>query len=115
VDRDGTVDDLSEGVFRLPSPLNSGTTEVAHEQRLGRPDSANTSSSSKLTNALATAGEGRVLWRIATFYMSYLLEENNYRRKNVYGCDFEGVVIVNGEAGICGSQCNPNRKSPRGI
>jgi hypothetical protein len=28
--RVGTVDDLSEGVFRVPFPLSSGTTEVAH-------------------------------------------------------------------------------------
>jgi hypothetical protein len=32
-DRVGTVDDLSEGFFRLPSPQGSGTTGVAHEQR----------------------------------------------------------------------------------
>jgi hypothetical protein len=32
-DRDGTVDDLSEGVFQLPFPPTSCTTGVAHEQR----------------------------------------------------------------------------------
>jgi hypothetical protein len=37
VDRDGTVDGLCEGVFRMPSLLSSGTTGVAHEQSLGRP------------------------------------------------------------------------------
>jgi hypothetical protein len=32
-DRVGTVDDLSEGGFRMPFPPSSGTTGVAHEQR----------------------------------------------------------------------------------
>jgi hypothetical protein len=31
-DRGGTVDGLSEGVFRLPFPHTSGTTVVAQEQ-----------------------------------------------------------------------------------
>jgi hypothetical protein len=35
-DRDGTDDDLSEGVFHLPFPPSSGTTGVAHEPRSGR-------------------------------------------------------------------------------
>jgi hypothetical protein len=38
-DRVGTVDDLSEGVFRLPFSPSSGTTGVAHEQRSGRSNS----------------------------------------------------------------------------
>jgi hypothetical protein len=38
-DRVGTVDDLSEGGFYLPSPPISGTTGVAHEQRSGWSDS----------------------------------------------------------------------------
>jgi hypothetical protein len=42
-DQDGTVDDLSEGVFRLPSPPSSGTTGVAQDQRSGKSDSTNTS------------------------------------------------------------------------
>jgi hypothetical protein len=42
-DRDGTVDDLSEGFFHWPSPPSSGTTGVAHEPRSGR--SVSTSSS----------------------------------------------------------------------
>jgi hypothetical protein len=42
-DRVGTVDDLSEGVFHLPSPPSSGTTGVAHEQRSCRSDSISTS------------------------------------------------------------------------
>jgi hypothetical protein len=32
-DRDGTDDDLSEGVFHLPSPPSSGTNGVAQEPR----------------------------------------------------------------------------------
>jgi hypothetical protein len=32
-DRDGTVDDLREGVFHIPFPPSSGTTGVAHEPR----------------------------------------------------------------------------------
>jgi hypothetical protein len=32
-DRDGTGDDMSEGVFHLPFPLGSGTTGVAQEPR----------------------------------------------------------------------------------
>jgi hypothetical protein len=32
-DRDGTVDDLSEGVFHLPLTPSSGTIGVAQEQR----------------------------------------------------------------------------------
>jgi hypothetical protein len=32
-DRDGTDDDLSEGVFHLPFPPSSGKTGVAHEPR----------------------------------------------------------------------------------
>jgi hypothetical protein len=32
-DRDGTVDDLSEGVFHLPFTPSSGTMGVAQEQR----------------------------------------------------------------------------------
>jgi hypothetical protein len=31
VDRDGIVDDQSEGGFPMPSPLSSGTTILAHE------------------------------------------------------------------------------------
>jgi hypothetical protein len=31
--RDGTDDDLSEGVFHMPSPLSSGTTRASHEPR----------------------------------------------------------------------------------
>jgi hypothetical protein len=42
-DRDGTVDDLSEGVFHMHFPPSSGTTGVAHEHRSGK--SASTSSS----------------------------------------------------------------------
>jgi hypothetical protein len=37
-DRDGTVDDLSEGGVRLASPPRSGTTGVAQEQRQVRLD-----------------------------------------------------------------------------
>jgi hypothetical protein len=37
VDRDGTIDDLCEGVIRLPFLPNSGMTGVTHEQRSGRP------------------------------------------------------------------------------
>jgi hypothetical protein len=33
MDRDGAVDDTSEGVFYLPFPPSSGTTGVAHEHR----------------------------------------------------------------------------------
>jgi hypothetical protein len=36
-DRDGTVDDMCEVVFRLPFPPSSGTTGVAHEHMSGRP------------------------------------------------------------------------------
>jgi hypothetical protein len=42
-DREGTVDDLSEGAFRMPSPPCSGTTGVAHEQRSCMFDSTSTS------------------------------------------------------------------------
>jgi hypothetical protein len=35
-DRDGTDDDLSEGVFHLPFPPTSDTTGVAHEPRSDR-------------------------------------------------------------------------------
>jgi hypothetical protein len=38
-DRDGTDDDLCEGVFYMPVPLGSGTTGVAQEPRSGRFDS----------------------------------------------------------------------------
>jgi hypothetical protein len=38
MDRDGTGDDLSEGIFRMPSPPPTG---VAHDHMLGRPDSTN--------------------------------------------------------------------------
>jgi hypothetical protein len=43
MDRVGTVDDLSEGGFRLSSPPSSGTTGVAHEQRSSMSDSTITS------------------------------------------------------------------------
>jgi hypothetical protein len=43
MDRVGTVDDMSEGVFRIPFPLGSGTTGVAHEPRSCGSDSTNTS------------------------------------------------------------------------
>jgi hypothetical protein len=42
MDRVETVDDLSEGVFRMPFPPSSGTTGVAHEQRSGTSDYTNT-------------------------------------------------------------------------
>jgi hypothetical protein len=42
-DRDGTVDDISEGVFHMPFPPSSGTTGVAHEHRSGRSASTSTS------------------------------------------------------------------------
>jgi hypothetical protein len=42
-DRDGTDDDLSEGVFHLPFPPVSGTTGVAQEPRSGRFDSTSSS------------------------------------------------------------------------
>ena len=42
-DRDGTDDDLSEGVFHLPPPPSSGTTGVAREPRSGRYDSTSSS------------------------------------------------------------------------
>jgi hypothetical protein len=35
-DRDGTDDDMSEGVFHLPFPPSSGMTGVAQEPRSGR-------------------------------------------------------------------------------
>jgi hypothetical protein len=35
-DRDGTDDDMSEGVFHLPLPPSFGTTGVAHESRSSR-------------------------------------------------------------------------------
>jgi hypothetical protein len=43
MDRDGIVDDVSEGVFHPPSPPSSGTTGVAHEQRSSRSASISTS------------------------------------------------------------------------
>jgi hypothetical protein len=42
-DRDGTVDDLSEGGFHLPFLPSSGTTGVAHERRSGKSASTSTS------------------------------------------------------------------------
>jgi hypothetical protein len=42
-DRDGTGDDLCEGVLHLPFPLGTGTTGVAHEPRSGRFDSTSSS------------------------------------------------------------------------
>jgi hypothetical protein len=42
-DRDGTNDDLSEGVFSPAFPPSSGTTGVAQEPRLGRFDSTSSS------------------------------------------------------------------------
>jgi hypothetical protein len=43
MDRVGTVDDLSEGFFRMPFPPRSGTIGVAQEQRLGSSYSTSTS------------------------------------------------------------------------
>jgi hypothetical protein len=42
-DRDGTDDDLNEGVFHVPFPPSSGTTGVAQELRSGRLASTNSS------------------------------------------------------------------------
>jgi hypothetical protein len=55
VDRDGTVDHLSEVVFHLPSPpLNNGTTGVAHEHRSGRLVPTNVGSPTWPITSLAT-------------------------------------------------------------
>jgi hypothetical protein len=43
MDRDGTDDDLSEGVFHLPFSPSSGTTGVAQEPRSCRFDSTSSS------------------------------------------------------------------------
>jgi hypothetical protein len=43
MDRVGTIGDVSEGFFRMPSPPISGMTGVAQEQRSSRTDSTNTS------------------------------------------------------------------------
>jgi hypothetical protein len=37
VDRDGTVNDLGDGIVRMPFPSSSGTTGVTQQQRSGRP------------------------------------------------------------------------------
>jgi hypothetical protein len=42
-DRDGTDDDLCEGVFHLPFPPSSGTTGVAQEPRSRKFDSTSSS------------------------------------------------------------------------
>jgi hypothetical protein len=67
-DRVGTVEDLSEGFFRLPFPPSSGTTGVIHEQRSCMSNSTSTSCPTYMINVPTAAGAGRVSWRIATFY-----------------------------------------------
>jgi hypothetical protein len=64
MDRDGTIDDLCEGVFRVSSPPYSGTTGVAHEQRSSRPIAMNT----YMFSALVAAGACCASWRLAMNY-----------------------------------------------
>jgi hypothetical protein len=59
-DRDGTDDDLSEGVSSPASPPSSGTTGVAQEPRSRRFVSTSSSSPALLIGDPAAAGAGRV-------------------------------------------------------
>jgi hypothetical protein len=83
-DRDGTDDNLSEGVFHLPFPPSSGTTGVAHEPRSGRFDSISSSWTALLISDPAAAGAGRVSWRLATFYISYCIKRKYRSKKNTW-------------------------------
>jgi hypothetical protein len=51
VDRVGAYDDMSEGIFRMPFPRNSGTDRVAHEPRPGTPDSTSTCCPARMISA----------------------------------------------------------------
>jgi hypothetical protein len=66
-----------------------------------------------LVGALASAGAGRVSWRLATVFTSYLYAQKTILEKKIkisYTHDFEDVVTANGEVGISGSRCKPYRK-----
>jgi hypothetical protein len=75
-DRGGTDEDLCEGGFSSAFPPISGTTGVAQEPRSGRSASTSSSSTTLLISDPAAAGAGRVSWRLATFYISYLYAYN---------------------------------------
>jgi hypothetical protein len=75
-DRDGTVDDLSEGVFHLPFSPSSGTTGVAHEPRLGKFASISSSGPSYLISVPATARACRISWRLATLFLFHIVSKN---------------------------------------
>jgi hypothetical protein len=85
MDRDGTVDDLSDRVFRLPFPLISGTTGVAHGYGSSWPVSRRAFRRAWLTNAFATGGASRASSGLATLYFSYLCATRNRTLKLVYG------------------------------
>jgi hypothetical protein len=77
-DRDGTDDDLNEGVFHLPfSPPSSGTTGVAREPRSGRFASTSSSSLVSVINVPAAAGARRVSWRLATLFISFCIQNKH--------------------------------------
>jgi hypothetical protein len=80
-DRDGTDDDLSEGVVHLPFPPSSGTTGVAHETRPGKFASTSSSRPASLINVTAAARACRVSWRLATFFYFILHPGENTQIK----------------------------------
>jgi hypothetical protein len=76
-DRDGTDDDLSEGVFSPAFPPISGMTGNTHEPRSGMFDSTSSSWQALLISDPAAAGAGRVSWRLATFYISDCIKKKH--------------------------------------
>jgi hypothetical protein len=57
--------------FHKPFPPSSGTTGVAHEPRPGKFASTSSSWPASLISVPAAAGAGRVMWRLAFYFILY--------------------------------------------
>jgi hypothetical protein len=76
-DRDGTDEDLSERVFHMPFPLAPARPE-SHVTR-GQARSPRPAHANHLRCIPAAAGVGRVSWRLATLFISYVSKKITYR------------------------------------
>jgi hypothetical protein len=77
-DRVGTVDDLSEGVFHLPSPpqLRHDRSRIGAEASHVRLDPHQLAG---LADQRPRTGASRASWRLVTFYISYYIIQKNIR------------------------------------
>jgi hypothetical protein len=98
-DRDGTVDDMSEGVFHMPFPPSSGKTGVTQEPKSGMSASTN---SSCIADQRPRSGwsKPRIVETSDTFFFSYCIQKTNTYRspQKSYVYVLDGIATANSGA-----------------